>query len=345
MFHPSEPIWLEVDTVEAQNNPLRYFPLANGRYEVKPGLIPFSTDIAHHSADQQVFQIDRSFAQYHAAKRQARAENLSKYYQTCNYAESLAGAIAQFIVQRLIQEHPQHFELEPNNSGFLLNCHLTRETLTFDPDWQLQQAIAADHAIEPSCATSLDALAMQVQEDVAIVCQAEHGANWLSAIHLCFPNHWAAAEKIGQDFVTVHQPVAGMEKPPRWAAAMIDTMITRGPFVRFAWGLSTDTRLNHHPEPSVGVSPEQWQGRQFDRKHPKLYLRLERQVIWGLPHHQAALFTIRTYFRDGRTLKQNSHLRAKLVSAIASMSSESLIYKGLVESKHEILAWLNEEND
>ena len=25
----------------------------------------------------------------------------------------------------------------------------------------------------------------------------------------------------------------------------------KGPFVRFAWGFSTDTRLNHHPEPPL----------------------------------------------------------------------------------------------
>jgi hypothetical protein len=66
--------------------------------------------------------------------------------------------------------------------------------------------------------------------------------------------------------------------------------------VRFAWGLSTDTPLNHHPEPPMNILPLQWQGRNFDPNNPRLYLRIERQVIWGLPKYEAVLFVIRTYF-------------------------------------------------
>ena len=118
-------------------------------------------------------------------------------------------------------------------------------------------------------------------------------------------------------------------------------MITHKPMVRFAWGLSTDTRLNHHPEPPPGVSVEQWQGRNFDPQHPRLYLRIERQVIWGLSEYEAALFTIRTYFRDCGVVRKDLVLRSKLREAIESMTPESLVYKGLAESKPNILQWLS----
>lgn len=332
---------LEVNTVEASDAAC-YFPLERGRYEVKPGLMPFGTDLGNSQADTQVFQIDSNFRQYHQAKLLARAEKLSKYYQTCNYAPTVAGAIARLIIERLIQEHPQHFYIKkiPNN---LLAFHsrLTGDTLYLDPHWQLQQV---QSKVRPPLTSTLDALALQMQEDLAVVCRDSEGKNWLSAIHLCYPNHWSAEEKIGQNFATVHAPVAGMEKINHRSKAIVDSMIVKKPMVRFAWGLSTDTRLNHHPEsPPDPMLINQWQGRSFDLKHPRLYLRIERQVIWGLPEYESALFTIRTYFRDCSVIKSGPILRSKLHSALQFMSPESLVYKGLVESKNSILDWLEDD--
>ncbi|MDY6897956.1 MAG: DUF3445 domain-containing protein, partial [Cyanobacteriota bacterium] len=91
----------------------------------------------------------------------------------------------------------------------------------------------------------------------------------------------------------------------------------------------------------TGAATPAW-GRNFDRENPKLFLRIERQVMWGLPENDAAIFIIRTYFRDCRTIKKDILLSNKLLSAIESMTPESLKYKGLTETKHDILAWLNQ---
>ena len=161
------------------------------------------------------------------------------------------------------------------------------------------------------------------------------------SIHLCYPNHWSAEEKIGRDFATVHLPVAGIEKINQRAKAIVNTMIERKPMVRFAWGLSTDTRLNHHPIPPSDIKSKEWLGRKFDINNPKLFLRIERQVMWEIPENNAAIFTIRTYFRDCKIIKTNPVLNHQLISAIQSMTPESLKYKGLSESKDDILNWLN----
>ena len=121
---------------------------------------------------------------------------------------------------------------------------------------------------------------------------------------------------------------------------MVQAMIERGPYVRFAWGLSTDSRLNHHPQPPAGIDAQTWQGRHFDLNAPRLFLRLERQILWGFPTANAALFTIRTYFRDCATLRSDANLCTKLCAAIESMNAESLHYKGLFQSKPPILEWL-----
>jgi dimethylamine monooxygenase subunit A len=312
----------------------------NGRYEVKPGMMAFGSCFGNGEADRQVFQIDNNFADYRQAKLLARGERLSKYYQTHNYSRTVAGAIARLIIQRLTQEHPQYFTYQKLTvNTWTFHSQLTKETLYLDADYQLQQVEAGP--VSPPYTSTLDALAAQVQEDLTVICRHGDDFNWLSAVHLCYPNHWSAKEKIGKDFAAIHTPVAGIEKINRRADAIVKTMVHCKPMVRFAWGLSTDTRLNHHPEPPPNLSVQEWQGRNFDPQHPRLYLRIERQVIWGIPEYQAALFTIRTYFQDCSLLKQDSLLRLKLCAAIESMSPESLIYKGLADSKASILHWLN----
>lgn len=332
-------VLIEARTVEVIENSPDYFPLENGRYEVKPGLMPFGVDLGNGKVDQQVFQIDHSKAEFRQFKLLARNERLSKYYQTCDYPPLVASAIAQLIVDRLVQEHPHYFHYQKGTIN--LHNQLTGETLIFDPQWQLQQ-VEGSSRVCPPYTSALDALAMQIQEDLAVVSRAADGSNWLSAIHVCYPNHWAAEEKIGKNFASVHQPVAGMEKINQRGAMIVNTMIDRRPTLRFGWGLSTDTRLNHHPEPPPDISDRQWYGRQFNLNNPRLYLRIERQVIWGLPEVNAALFVIRTYFRDCRLIKRDPVLQAKLIAAIASMTSDSLIYKGLADSKDDILAWLTQ---
>ncbi|GAB1543429.1 DUF3445 domain-containing protein [Scytonema sp. NUACC21] len=340
---PQHTLLLEAKTVEASENSVCYFPLEKGRYEVKPGFIPLGASLGNGEADKRVFQFDGNFTHYRHIKLLCRAERLGKYYQTCNYSNAVAGAIARLIVERLSQEYPHWFCCQTTINGTAFHNQLTGETLYLDSNWQLEKVQTQGEPVFPPYISTLDALATQVQEDMTVMSRSVDGRHWLSAVHLCYPNHWSAEEKIGQDFTTIHAPVAGMEKINHRANAIVNTMIVRKPMIRFAWGLSTDTRLNHHPEPPLGVPLDEWHGRSFNRNNPQLLLRIERQVIWGLPEHDASLFTIRTYFRDCTVIKQDPMLRSKLSAALGSMTPESLLYKGLAESREEILAWLEED--
>ncbi len=333
-------LFQEVKTVEELKDSAYYFPLENGRYEVKPGMMPFGSNFGNHEVDNYLFQIDSNYHKYREVKLAARNSSLTKYYQTCNYSNSVARAVAQLIINRLTQEYPQYFNCVHHDNHLVFHSQLTQETLYLNANLELLKYESLNKKIFPSYVSTLDAFAAQIQSDIVVMSRNKNGDNWMSAIHLCYPNYWAAEEKIGKDFATVHLPVAGIEKINQRAKAIVNTMIKRKPMVRFAWGLSTDTRLNHHPQPPSGVTLKQWQGRDFDRKNPRLFLRIERQVIWGLPEYDAAIFTIRTYFRDCRVIKKNVVLNDKLFSAIESMTPESLNYKGLRESKSDILAWL-----
>jgi hypothetical protein len=324
----------------SRRQPAIYFPLESGRYEVKPGLFPFGTDFGNAEADRKVFQIDGRFVEYRAAKLSARAERLSKYYCLHNYTQLIAHRVARFITERLVDEYPQHFALEQLSHGHAaLHCMLTDDTLIFDAEMRLVDVRTPTHP-SPPYASTLDALACQVQEDLAVVALTTAG-DWLSALHLCCPNHWAAEDKIGKDFASIHNPVPGITKINAKARALTEAMIYRGPYVRFVWGLSTDTRLNHHPQPPR-CSLRKWRGRAFTKQDPKLWLRVERQVLWGFADVRAALFAIHTYFTDCLDIKREPAQLEKLVSAIESMQPATLAYKGLAEFRDDAVAWLTE---
>ena len=150
--------------------------------------------------------------------------------------------------------------------------------------------------------------------------------DWLAAIHLCAPNHWAAEDKVGKPFNVVHAPVPGMEKTMPHYFKMLQSVIQKGPFTRYAWGIATDNRLNHHPEAPPGINKQQWQGRAID-EHSQLYIRTERQNLVGFPQVNAFMFTIRTYFYEVTQLNNNE--KKALWSAVRGMSEEALAYKGL----------------
>lgn len=320
--------------------PPRYFPFESGRYEVKPGLHRLGTDFGNGSADEHVFQIDRHWTAYRGAKLSARAENLAKYVCRRDMPAPLEAALARWMIHRLTAEHPSLFARTQINSGATtLHNRLAGEKLVFDSRSFMLIEVHTPQRIEPPYASALDALACQVQEDLALVEIDADGGNRLCALHLCFPNHWAACDKIGKPFSAVHQPVPHMQRINRHARSLMTRLTERGPFVRFAWGLATDQRLNHHPEPPPDHSPGQWTGRRFDTADPGLYVRIERQVTVGFPEYNAFLFTIRTYFEDVTALPDNR--LAQLQAAIASLSPAALSYKGLERDERAIMAWLS----
>ena len=313
--------------------PLDYFPAQSGRYEVKPGLFTLGKDFGHGQADGYFFQLDTQFAHYIANKRQACAEDKSRYVCFHNIKPATMAAASRFIMDKLLLDYPEHFSRQENQTDITLSCGLTGEELVFDTDCQL---VSTDRHYQ----NAFDALAMQIQEDLALVQLDRNSNDYLAALHLCAPNYWSAQDKIGRPFTAVHQPVAGIENINRRHREIIGAMINKSPFVRFAWGLTTDTRLNHHPVPPHGIDAESWHGRKFNSQSPELYMRVERQCIQGFPEHDAALFSIRTFFSDVTQLKHHSLKREALLSAINSMTRENLVYKGLLDSKKDILLWL-----
>lgn len=192
-------------------------------------------------------------------------------------------------------------------------------------------------AWQGSTRDSWDAFAMTVNEDLALWKRAE-GKEWLPLIHLCAPNHWAAEDKVGKDFPATHGPVPKMAGINKAAPTLFTQILSQGPMERFAWGLATDNRLNHHPLPPPGISLAEWQGRRFNPARPEMFVRIERQTLLPVPGHDLIVFTIATTFADVGKLPHDDRLL--IASCIRSMDDELLRYKGLGQDRDVVLEWL-----
>jgi hypothetical protein len=299
---------------------MKYLPFLDGKYSTAPGLTAMAK--AEQAEDRLVFQWDDQYDRYIENKRECRDEDIHKYYVTADLRKETEAAVNRHIVQKLITEYPAVFTWEDQQGQHTLHNAHTGEDLQWADDW-----IAIRR---PGYLSLFDGLCGQVQEDMAI-CQLDGDRDWLAAIHLSAPNHWSPAEKTGKPFGVVHGVVPGMEKLNQQYFKMLVTAVQKGPFFRFAWGLATDTRLNHHPDPRPGFDPAAWQGRSISAEGGQLYLRVERQTINGLPGCNAFLFTIRTYFYPVDELTATE--KKALVMAVESMSPESLAYKGFTSSQ------------
>ncbi len=317
--------------------PARYVPYSSGRYEVKAGLHRLGTDFGNAALDQRVFQLDTDWHSYHHSKLQARQEQLDKYV-VGSPSPAVAPVLASGIIEQLLKEYPACFRYQPTPMGMALHCVLSGDTLHFDRQLQLLH-VNAKQPLFPAYRDTLDALACQCQEDACVIERTDDGRDRITTLHLCFPNHWSASDKLGSGFIQAHAPVPGMAKINRQADSLMRHLTRQGKYVRFAWGLATDRRLNHHPIPPVVRDPDDWRGRQFDPTSPALYLRIERQVLIAIPPVNALLFTIRTYFEDVAQLEQQH--RKQLISAIQSMDDATLDYKGLASQRQNILEYLH----
>lgn len=324
---------------DMSTNDPKFFPIERGEYVVAPGLRSLGYDFGNGDFDQKVFLISSKFKEYRQNKLECRAERLSKYFCMKDLSAERVNVLARFLIEELIKEYPQYFIFRDQ----VLECVHTGDRLIVDNNFDFV-SFHSIAPISPPVEHILDALSLQVEEDIAMVCRSVDGDNvkdHLGLLHLCSPSHWSAEDKIGMNFFDIHVPIPGIDKINRVADKLVETMINKGPYVRFIWSFVTDQRLNHHPIPPAGVDPVSWKGRSFNEDAAiPFYFRIERQVMWGFPHVDASLFTIGVTFLSGLEVKNNPYQRDQLISALKSMSPESRVYKGVAGCFDQLISWL-----
>ncbi|HEY9720627.1 MAG TPA: heme-dependent oxidative N-demethylase subunit alpha family protein [Oscillatoriaceae cyanobacterium] len=330
-----------LDTIQLPAPP-DYFPPSHGRYDVSAGLKPLGA--------QSPFQIDVNYLDYLEAKAASRRENPAKYFLTHDFSDDLHRAVTRYACESLAAHYPDYFGVE----GDRFVNHLIGLSARLDFDALRVAQVRHGRALLPGGdrlyrefdlegAALFDFLALQTQEDWAVdAIEPETRREWLAALHLSFPNHWSPAEKIGRAFVEVHRPVAAIEPLLKAAPSLIETMIFRGPWERFAWDIRTDRVLNRHPD-DLDASAGRLEDYSAASVGAGTYMRIERQALKGFPGQAGALFLIRTYFRPVAEVATNPDEREALAKALRTMKPESLVYKGLTRLQEPLVAYLSGE--
>jgi hypothetical protein len=165
-------------------------------------------------------------------------------------------------------------------------------------------------------------LAMQIQEDMAIH-RISDETDWLAATHICCPSSWSPEEKIGKNFNQIHEPIPGMNLSN--SRKLIEAAIYHGPYERFVWGLIYEDELNYHPS---------LLRKQFDQDDPVFFVKVERQIMAGLPEHKSMLFVLRQFL-----IPEHEVDVPALHKAISGMTPEQRKYKNIPD---EFLSFLGD---
>ncbi|MDH5229464.1 MAG: DUF3445 domain-containing protein [Gammaproteobacteria bacterium] len=305
-----------------------YFPI-DAKFAFKPGLYKLDKDFGNGEHDRRIFQLDQSWPEYYQQKQASLNEAFDKYAIDQDFKLSQQQFLSRWLIQQITYEYPNIFTFMPDLG--LLQDNRTNTQLSFDKDFNL---LSIKHnSFLGSIKSGPHAILSLLQEDFCFVDLSEP-RDRISFLHLCFPNHWAAKEKIGQSFLQAHDTVPGMHTIKHNRKKLLQSILHKSPFVRFAWGLASNTQLNQHPTPPKNVSKETWYGRQHLKTIDISFLRVERQVCIGLPEQHAMLFFIRTYFY---AVNELSLMQRNIIkSAIDSMPDDVLAYKGFSNIRIEL---------
>lgn len=267
------------------------FPFESGVYDVSPGL---------RALKGKAFLLD-GFERYRRERLAARASRT--IYMESGYPVETKAAAAGFVAARLAAEHPDFFDL----AGGRLHCRLTGDAIEISSD-----------CLEP--------LLLQVAEDVAVF-HIDGEREYLAAASIALPSSWRLEEKIGRGFAEIHEPVPGMKLGS--AAAIARTLAVKGPYERFAWGLTNEDVLDQYAPAHAEVQPE------------PLFIRVERQTTHPLAGCGAWVFTIRPSNTPAESLTRDQ--REALVRALESMTPEQASYKGVLGTREAIAAKLRRD--
>ena len=319
------------------------------RFEVKADLFPLGT-VINGKLEQKHFEQDNQL-EYFLTERlnlfetQLETRRLIHTDDESGLAESLHRVFGLYT-----KDHPELIQLEPDGIdlkylGLRLQCSsaATRiepviERLT---PTALGERIASWLERQNGVARLLDALALSCQEDIVIMRGVAETAH-AEALSVSFPSGWDPREKLKENFHRIHEPIADNTKLLKASGNTMKALLTKGPFIRFSWGLTINPGLDNHPSSPKPSAAQAWLENPSELvKHS--YLRMERQTTFPMPDLERGLFSIRVYVTPLlERLERDPSLRARLARFVASVKPEVLEYKGMAQITPGILQWLSE---
>lgn len=185
---------------------------------------------------------------------------------------------------------------------------------------------AAANILELNPVTDIVDLALKIQEDLAIM---HNGV--LAAICFCYPSSWVPSEKLGLNFLQIHNDVADNQKLLEAGERIMKTITTTGPFRRYVWTITNNSALSNHPKSKLTATPNSIE---------ELYFRYETQTTVPMPNYNAAMLLVNVTVEKLSTFWDRLEHRKLILDSINSMTNTILTYKNL----HHIKRLLNNDN-
>jgi hypothetical protein len=178
-----------------------------------------------------------------------------------------------------------------------------------------------------------------IQDDLVIL--SRRGNSWhVVAGYVAFPSAWSLREKIGHPMDVVHAHVPGFSGGTRNAAMIgriFDNLQPDLPAMRLNWSIYPEGDLFWPPERNAEANRRPFAA-------ARNFVRVERQVLRRLPKTGDIVFSIRIYSDPLASLSNLPNAReiaAALVRRLEDFTPEQLAYKGMVEKKSALTAYLN----
>ncbi len=194
-------------------------------------------------------------------------------------------------------------------------------------------AVGACLAALPASQRAAGLLSLALHEDVAIVDGASASLPWMA---VCLPSHWAPRDKCGRSFAAVHAPVADNEVLLAAGRHLMQLVCQPTRWERFVWTITTHDTHDQHPDRHTR---KPW-GETIDAVVAQAHWRTEHQTFVPLPTLRQAVFTIHVDVQPLALAIDTPARAAALHGALASMTEAVLAYRGLIEARALLLAWL-----
>lgn len=296
--------------------PARYFPVDRAPLQMRARLRRFPVDCGNGLLDQCFFQVDDELPRYRRAKASpSRPGGPAPWLRWSMRDDTAARAAALDAVRAWIEgtlgaEAPAVMaEVAEAASVEAAGAEVGSDERSDRRAWWW-------------------ALSQAVQEDLVVMHRGPAAGEPI-LMHVCFPSAWRPQAIAEADFQAIHGPVPGFVDAAAQAVSMFDTMVERGPYLRFVWSLVADDVLDHHPDEGGARS---WEAGATG------FLRVERQLTVPFPAVGASLFIIRTVVRPFAALTSDE--RAVIAEAVAALPPDVRVYKGMAGKEPFIAAAL-----
>jgi dimethylamine monooxygenase subunit A len=304
---------------------LPYFPIKQEQYKMSMGTQALEPDL--------LIEVDKEHYQAEMAlKERLLAEDHDSYFQEAPETEQLQWETIELILPMLARRYPDYFELTIEGQEWHWQNRLLKSESRF--------VFGEGESLELS---PLDWLGRQVQEDLLLMQDDVAKGMPLVAGQLCFPNDWCLDDKMGQAFLTIHQPVPlFIEEIGRSSLLLLERLKVGRPVWRTNWAFKGSSRLNLTPLFAIEqhISCQQITAQNIGER---CFLRMERQTLSRLPESRGVLFTVHTYQSPlAEEVYNPIHVRSML-TVLQTTPSDMIQYKSIGSFYELLIAYLENQ--